>query len=449
MHVEERRAEVDHVHAEAGHVLRDRAAAALLHLAELGHLPRDLVVVEELPHHGHELRARVGGAALRRAARILGDGRAALQLRLVAGGVHILEMRIGRRRHVRRQHRGPFQAAPHVDVILRALTHKHLGDGVLEEARLHARRTHRPDLLLVAHHDGGGHRRHAFQLQQRGEPGIGAHAVIVPIRRDERTVEPDFARHPRRYDLQLRREEVRLLHAKLLLDKLQQLILLADGCDHIEIFGREELLDGLLLQVVGQMRQQVGDHEDGITRPIAERDLHLRAILLHDRAVERQRQHKPLVLLDAAVDVRVEIDHAVLLVQRFRLEVETRRVRMAAHHADAVGDRLFADHRRHHRLAVVAAVHPVAGLERLEGRNLPEPGLLQKLHRLRVGAALRLGDGEVVHVLLRVRLTFGCQLLVHVTSPVRVFPCRPCTGAAPRGSSPNRLRSGAAPGAPP
>ena len=42
-------------------------------------------------------------------------------------------------------------------------------------------------------------------------------------------------------------------------------------------------------------------------------------VLLHDRAVYREREHQPLELFDAAIDVRVEIDHAILLVERFRV----------------------------------------------------------------------------------------------------------------------------------
>ena len=59
-------------------------------------------------------------------------------------------------------------------------------------------------------------------------------------------------------------------------------------------------------------------------------------------------------------------------------------------------------HAMSERLAVVAAVHLVAGLEGLDRRKVLEPRRIQAAHGFYIGAALRLRDGEEVHVFLRV-----------------------------------------------
>ena len=168
--------------------------------------------------------------------------------------------------------------------------------------------------------------------------------------------------------------------------------------DDVEILGREELLLGLLLLVLAEVREDVGDHEDGIAGPVADGDVDLRAVLAHDHAVEGERQGEPLVLLDAAVHVGVEVDDAVLGVDGPGLEVEPRGVGVAADDADALRGGRLADDHGHEGLAVVAAPNLVAGAELLHGGDLLEPGLGDELDRGGVGAAFGLGFREEVHV---------------------------------------------------
>ena len=150
------------------------------------------------------------------------------------------------------------------------------------------------------------------------------------------------------------------------------------------------------------MGEDVGDHEHGIAGPVTHGHFGLRAVLAHDDAVKGERVHEPLELLDAAVHAGVEVDDSAPGVERAGLEVEARGVDVSAHHAEPLGARRGADHACHERLAVVAAVHLVAGLEGLDGRDVLESRRIQATHGLGVGAALRLRDGEEVHVFLRV-----------------------------------------------
>ena len=87
-HLEKRRPKVQHVHAEARHELRDRAAAALLGLAQLRHLPDDLADIHHAANFRDELRAAVGRAALRGAARVLGRAWSLVEARQI-GRAHV------------------------------------------------------------------------------------------------------------------------------------------------------------------------------------------------------------------------------------------------------------------------------------------------------------------------------------------------------------------------
>ena len=237
----------------------------------------------------------------------------------------------------------------------------------------------------------------------------------MAVARDQRAIEADFARHSGGNDLELGAHEVLFSHLVGLLEVRDEAILVGLGIvarlvallglrvgrprEHVEIFGGIELVARLLGLIVAEVRKNVADEEHGIAFLVADLDLHLRAVLADDRAVERERPHEPLVLLDAAIHVAVEIDVAALLVDRFRLEVETRRVGVAADDLDAnFGDLLLADHCRHDRTVFIAAVNLVASLERLEGGNLLEAALFKKPHALGVAAALRFSNAQIAHV---------------------------------------------------
>ncbi len=328
----------------------------------------------------------------------------------VSGRIDVREVRIGHRRHVRREHGTLFEGAADEDVLrILFLAFDEFGDRVLEEAGRHARRTDGPDLLLVAHENRGGLGRHLVRgVQKRLQPRERAHAVVVPVPGDQRAVEPHFARHSSRHDLQFRAEKVLFRHIVGCLQIGDETRFVRFGLpvlrrrrprEDVQILGREEFVARLLRLVVAEVRQNVADHEHRIARLVPDLDLDLRAVLAHDGPVERERQDEPLVLLDPAVDVAVEIDVPALLVERFRLEVEPRRVRMAAHDLESGRRERFApDDRREKRAVLVAPVDLVAGLERFERIQFLEARLAQKADAFGVAPALGLGDAEIAHV---------------------------------------------------
>ena len=235
----------------------------------------------------------------------------------------------------------------------------------------------------------------------------------MSVARNESLVKADITRHPRWNDLQLSTEQIVLADLVRLLEIFDEtrlrlrVLAVRKRCptDGIEVFRREKLVAFLLRLVLAEMRQNVGNHEDGIAVVVADGDENLRAVLADNRPVQRERQREPLVLLDSAVHVAVEVDAPALLVERFRLKIEPRRVRMAADDLEtSLGDFPFADDSRHHRPVLIASIDLVSGLQRLKGRNFSETLRLQETDALRIAAARRLGDAQIAHVFFAVLL---------------------------------------------
>ena len=76
--------------------------------------------------------------------------------------------------------------------------------------------------------------------------------------------------------------------------------------DHVEVLGVDDLLGVLLHLLLTQGGKQVRDAEHGVGRILAHADLDGLACLEGDDAVDGERERDPLVLLDAAVIMRVE-----------------------------------------------------------------------------------------------------------------------------------------------
>ena len=112
-----------------------------------------------------------------------------------------------------------------------------------------------------------------------------------------------------------------------------------------------------------QVDEQVGDDEHGVGRIFAHRDGHDGPVGLGNDAVDGQRERDPLVLLDAAVVVRVEKREVGGLVQRVLLEVEARRVDVRAQDVEAMLERLGAQVHEDEGLAVRVRPDLVARLE--------------------------------------------------------------------------------------
>ena len=170
------------------------------------------------------------------------------------------------------------------------------------------------------------------------------------------------------------------------------------------------------------MRQQIGDDKLRLIRLAADGNVDRAAVLERDGAVQLQRDRDPLVLLDAAVIVRLEIRQLRILIHWRLLEIEARRVDVRARDHTAVIERLLTEHGQHERLAAVVDIHLRARLQLHTERIRHEARFLRHadcfLNGLALGARgvekalISLGVGKDLPGLLGVDLIIAVLRLI-------------------------------------
>ena len=411
MHGEDADAGVYDLHAVEAHNVGDRAAAAEVDLAELRELVADVPLIEDAADLAEVLRVRVVAAALAARARELVEDHAAAKVGDVLLVIGARIERVVSARDVGGEHLAVREAAAQGEVALRASYEAHeLGDGILEETRLHARRADAADLLLVDEQAAGGAAL-ARVLEHRAQGGVGADAVVLPVGERHAAVEAELARLARRHKAQLSGLEVLLRKAVFLLDegehaRLDALLVLflqrvvAD--EDVEVLALDDLGARLLHLLLREMDEQVGHAEHGIVLRLADADVDGRTVFLHDDAVHRERQRRPLVFLDTAVVVGVEVGEPAVLVERVLLDVEAAGVDVRAEDVHAVRERRLADLEEDDGLLHVDGIDLVARLEALAALDEPREVAiacgLRLAHGLLDALALRLAAAEEVAV---------------------------------------------------
>ena len=174
------------------------------------------------------------------------------------------------------------------------------------------------------------------------------------------------------------------------------------------------------------MNEQIGDCEDRLVLVFSQDDIDLCSVLLDDDAVDGQRDRDPLVLLDAAVIVRIEVAEPVALIERILLDVDARRIDVGAQNVHALFDRLLPDVVEHQRLAVVLGVDLIACFQLRAFRDavgqIPVARLLRHLdgnaHAFAFGLApvqtILIADAQVLHL---------CSLLIRIYFPKTFLSC--------------------------
>ena len=140
------------------------------------------------------------------------------------------------------------------------------------------------------------------------------------------------------------------------------------------------------------MREQVGNAEYRVVFVLAYVYCYFSAVSLDDNAMQRERNGRPLVLLDAAVVVGLEVSYLVLFVERVLLHVEARGVDMSRNQVHAVLNGLLADNSQDNGLLAVEVENLVAGLVLVLRTELNESARLRHLHDLGGSLALSLCD---------------------------------------------------------
>ena len=257
------------------------------------------------------------------------------------------------RRHVARKHGGIREAAAQRQIACLASKIHEFGDGVLEEHRRHARSAHAADFFLIDQNADARFLKVA-RLKLRDQAGEGAYAIVVAVAEYHGAVEAQLACAAGGNDLELARKEVLFFHAVFLGKQREHgrfhgfffrellefgflgvfLIFRLRGraatCEHVEIFALDNLGGLLLHLVVGEVNEQVSDAEHGVACVFAHVHALNAAVFFRDNAMNGERQCDPLVLLDAAVVMRVEQREIARFVERVLLDIQTRAVDVRA-----------------------------------------------------------------------------------------------------------------------
>ena len=132
------------------------------------------------------------------------------------------------------------------------------------------------------------------------------------------------------------------------------------------------------------MHQQVGDKEYRVVFIFAHVHFDGGAVLLHHHAVEGQGKRHPLIFLDAAVIMGVQVGEAAVLIQGILLHIDSGAVDMGSQNVHALSQGLLPDLEHGNGLIHADAVYLVAFLQlpalRDHALQLPIPFRLDGVH---------------------------------------------------------------------
>ena len=175
-----------------------------------------------------------------------------------------------------------------------------------------------------------------------------------------------------RYHRELCTHEVRLGDAVHLVENREHLQLecllhfrIGDRCraeEHIQLLTLDPVCEGTLHLLLREVRQKVGYDEDRIPRLLAEIEVDGATVTQHHTSVQCERGHRPLILLDATIVVRLEERELLLLIERIRLQVEARAVNVGDIEMHTLIERTLTDRGQDDALATVIEIYLVAGL---------------------------------------------------------------------------------------
>ena len=172
------------------------------------------------------------------------------------------------------------------------------------------------------------------------------------------------------------------------------------------------------------MDEQIRHAEHGIVRLLPERDRDRCAVLLDDNTVQGKRNRHPLILLDAAVVMRIKVRQSAVLIERILLHIKAARVDVCTEDIHAVFHRLCADMKEHNRLFHIDGVDlvPRAELRPLSDnvRQIAVARRLSSTYRLLHTLTLRLAVREEINIAACERI-HRCAFLCRIARPNGLF----------------------------
>ena len=380
----------------------------------------------------HGLGGSVGSAALATGTGVLADADAVVQGRivpLVAGLGEVGVIGVG---NVGRQAEGVCKAV----VQLHALTVAQNLHEILKGMALHTADAHGANLLLVCQDANGSMGGDGIHVEDGLQLCIGAHPVIVTVGCQQAAIQTHLTALAGGHNGQLGAAEIVFHNAVLLVQQLHHIQLHQVSAlalqrlgaqNHVQLLTGNDLAGGLAHLVGCQVNQQVGDHQDGIVLVLTDGDGNGGAVLAAHNAVDGKRHTGPLILLDAAVVVGLEVGNFAVLIQRLGLHVHAGGVHMGGADVRTLGKRLLANHGNHKALAAVVQINLIAGLHVHAGHGRYKAIFLS--HFGGPGGCLPLGLAGIHKSAVAQRISFHFLTLLGGESGIAVL------GGAEQGST--------------
>ena len=200
-------AAVDDVTAPVGHDVGDGTAAALVDLAKFPDLPGNFFFVEDAADLGHEFGVGIVAAGLAAGAGVFAQADTVAELGRILFFIGVGKDRVKGGADVGRQDFAVAQGPAQPDFLVMALEGQEFGDEVREVRRLDARVADGTDFFFIGK-EGDLCLFPRYGIEDGGQVGIRADAVIMAVGHDHRPVQADVAALDGRDDFQFSTGEI-------------------------------------------------------------------------------------------------------------------------------------------------------------------------------------------------------------------------------------------------
>ena len=240
-------------------------------------------------------------------------------------------------------------------------------------------------------------------------------------------IEAQIPRLACRNQREFRRNKIFFVDVVFVFDQLQNVLfdglfvffferIIAD--ENIKVLALDDFIRLLLQLILRKMNEQIGHAKHRIIFVFTDHDIFDRAVFFDDNAMHCERQRHPLIFLDAAVIMCVEISEPAVFVERILLDVEAASVVVRAENFQPALERFRADVEKRDRLFHANGVNFIARAEFHARLELFVAGRLGKSNCLGNALALGLATADEVDV-TRAKLVELLLLRIRVLAPNR------------------------------
>ena len=374
MHIQNRHAQIHHIHAVSRSDIGDGSAASHIDLAQLRGLILDIVRVKGPAQASQKFRAGVVGAALSSGTGVFADHRSLAHI----GGIVLLKsvrvQGIVAGVHIGGKHGGIFQGPAQCQLAVLSQAIQHFCQGIFQETGLHTGGAHAANLFFI-HKQADIGSLAVLRIQKCHQRGKSTDSVILSVSHDHAAVQSEISCPSCGNHFQLRGDKILLLHAVFFFQHLQKkclhrlllLLVIHRIASHQQI-QRFALDYGAALFIhllSGQVYQQVGDTHHRILVLFPDGKLQHGAVGADHGAVQRHGRGHPLIFFDTAVIMGIQIGQTAVLINGILLDIQSGGVDMGTDQIHSLLQTLLADLHQQNRLFHIYGIDLVACLQAL------------------------------------------------------------------------------------